>query len=232
MNAEIVQRNGPTIKCHLSIHSDRIIIDYKIRENDNRLVIYRNLIYKFKISLKNPNIIKLSLYNFHHFKIAIYPDNDKGNDNGNTIAVTSASTSTLASTFTTNNSDSNSNSNQEIISKIKSLNSTPRIIFDDSTKTNPTSNVNNNNDSNDPSPATMIEDYTVIRDYERLFGNDSRFRLSAVNLDYSMSPSYPSRIIVPSTITDECLLEASKFRVHGISCHLCLILHHVLLVFR
>lgn len=217
MNAEIVQRNGSTIKCHLSIHSDRIIIDYKIRENDNRLVIYRNLIYKFKISSKNPNIIKLSLYNFHHFKIAIYSNNNDNvgnNDNGNTIAITS--TPNLTSTFfTTNNGDgnddSNSDGNQEIISKIKSLNSVPRTIIDDSAIT--TSNDNNNNNS---SPVVMIEDYTVIRDYERLFGSDSRFRLSTVNLNYSMSPSYPSRIIVPSTITDECLLEASKFRVHGI----------------
>lgn len=195
MNAKILQRNGSLIDCILTIHRDRIILSYSIQQKNNIstidnnqfIIIYKNLIYKFKISSKNPNVIKLLLYNFHHFKITF----DTGNDMQEIVS---------------NFIHSNSFSQSLIHSHSPSLN--PNLAFIPSSNLNPPP-------SSIPPSSSLIEDYTVIRDYERLFGNDSRFRLSTVNLDYSMSSSYPSRIIVPSIINDECLVEASKFRVHG-----------------
>lgn len=41
------------------------------------------------------------------------------------------------------------------------------------------------------------------------------WRLTAVNGDQEMCPSYPSKLIVPMIIDDETLLRAAKFRSKG-----------------
>ncbi|CAM6099841.1 unnamed protein product [Calypogeia fissa] len=42
-----------------------------------------------------------------------------------------------------------------------------------------------------------------------------RWRISEVNKDYSMSPTYPSHLIVPSSVSDEEVLQAAVFRARG-----------------
>lgn len=41
------------------------------------------------------------------------------------------------------------------------------------------------------------------------------WRISYVNKDYSVCPSYPSAVVVPKCVDDDVLIAASSFRVGG-----------------
>ncbi len=54
--------------------------------------------------------------------------------------------------------------------------------------------------------------YNYRREMARLGIPNSRWRISTLNADYSVAPTYPALIAVPATITDTAMIEASKFR--------------------
>lgn len=59
--------------------------------------------------------------------------------------------------------------------------------------------------------------YDPIREYSRL-GITQRcgpWRVSTVNADYELCPSYPAKLLVPTCVTDEMLLASAKFRTKG-----------------
>ena len=58
--------------------------------------------------------------------------------------------------------------------------------------------------------------YDTLKEFERqgLVGND-KWRYSPVNRRHQLSASYPNRLFVPSSITDEDLLEVGQFRSKG-----------------
>ena len=69
----------------------------------------------------------------------------------------------------------------------------------------------------------LYELYNPIQEYSRLGinvkqtnkNNDEIWRLSVVNQNYELCPTYPENLLVPACVTDEILLESSKFRTKG-----------------
>ncbi|XP_066573460.1 myotubularin-related protein 9 isoform X2 [Amia ocellicauda] len=53
------------------------------------------------------------------------------------------------------------------------------------------------------------------QEFEQISSLSERWRLSDVNKDYSVCPTYPPAVIVPRTIDDETLRKAAKFRQGG-----------------
>uniref|UniRef100_A0A3P9I1R7 Zgc:154055 n=1 Tax=Oryzias latipes TaxID=8090 RepID=A0A3P9I1R7_ORYLA len=51
--------------------------------------------------------------------------------------------------------------------------------------------------------------------YSKMKDLHKKWRLSSVNRDYSVCPSYPPAVIVPSSIGDDVLIKAAKFRQGG-----------------
>ncbi|XP_077395299.1 myotubularin-related protein 9-like isoform X2 [Festucalex cinctus] len=56
---------------------------------------------------------------------------------------------------------------------------------------------------------------TPERHYNEMEGLHEKWRLSTVNQDYSVCPSYPPAVIVPKTIGDDALKKVAKFRQGG-----------------
>ncbi|ODQ66103.1 phosphatases II [Nadsonia fulvescens var. elongata DSM 6958] len=57
--------------------------------------------------------------------------------------------------------------------------------------------------------------YDKKREWERMglnFFKDSSWRITNLNTDYKLCPSYPSYIVVPSAISDTVIIHAAKFR--------------------
>eukprot|EP01039_Chlorochromonas_danica_P009439 gene9438-10428_t len=55
--------------------------------------------------------------------------------------------------------------------------------------------------------------YDPLREFRRLRATDSSFwRVSYVNHSYRLCPTYPNLLCVPSTVSDEVLLQAARFR--------------------
>lgn len=52
-------------------------------------------------------------------------------------------------------------------------------------------------------------------EYTRCKECSEDWRLSYVNRDYSVCPSYPHAVIVPKTVDDDTLIKAAQFRQHG-----------------
>ncbi|KAL9103441.1 MAG: hypothetical protein Q9163_001504 [Psora crenata] len=63
------------------------------------------------------------------------------------------------------------------------------------------------------------EAYNARKEWERLGvsekGTDKGWRLSAINTDYSFSPTYPALLVVPVTISDNTLNYAVRYRSRG-----------------
>ncbi|MGH0158993.1 UNVERIFIED_CONTAM: hypothetical protein FKN15_037706 [Acipenser sinensis] len=57
--------------------------------------------------------------------------------------------------------------------------------------------------------------HTPERDFDQIASHTDRWRLSCVNKDFSVCPTYPTAIIVPRSIEDETLKKAAKFRQGG-----------------
>ncbi|RXM92162.1 Myotubularin-related protein 9 [Acipenser ruthenus] len=57
--------------------------------------------------------------------------------------------------------------------------------------------------------------YGVSKVHAELIGETDRWRLSCVNKDFSVCPTYPTAVIVPRSIEDETLKKAAKFRQGG-----------------
>ncbi|XP_037550657.1 myotubularin-related protein 9 [Nematolebias whitei] len=56
---------------------------------------------------------------------------------------------------------------------------------------------------------------TPAKHYSQMKALHKKWRLSSVNVDYSVCPSYPPAVIVPTSIDDETLKKAAKFRQGG-----------------
>jgi len=57
--------------------------------------------------------------------------------------------------------------------------------------------------------------YDAKKDYHRLNVEDKEWRISDVNKEYKLCPTYPRYLVVPSTISDEDLFSIAKFRSRG-----------------
>lgn len=57
--------------------------------------------------------------------------------------------------------------------------------------------------------------HTPERDFDQIASHTDRWRLSCVNKDFSVCPTYPTAVIVPRSIEDETLKKAAKFRQGG-----------------
>ena len=59
--------------------------------------------------------------------------------------------------------------------------------------------------------------YNPVNEYQRMGVGlrATQWRISTVNLDYSLCDTYPSVLAVPSACSDEKLLAAAKFRSRG-----------------
>lgn len=66
--------------------------------------------------------------------------------------------------------------------------------------------------------------YSILEDGYTIFGPEIEFskllatdewRLSTVNKDYSVCPTYPAVLVVPSTITDDDIIQSATFRDGG-----------------
>ncbi|XP_061651447.1 myotubularin-related protein 9-like isoform X2 [Phyllopteryx taeniolatus] len=69
-----------------------------------------------------------------------------------------------------------------------------------------------------PSNASLRDQWglsTPERHYTEMEALHGRWRLSTVNQDYSVCPSYPPAVIVPKAIGDDALKKAAKFRQGG-----------------
>ncbi|XP_041096632.1 myotubularin-related protein 9 isoform X2 [Polyodon spathula] len=53
------------------------------------------------------------------------------------------------------------------------------------------------------------------RDFDQIASQTDRWRLSCVNKDFSVCPSYPTAVIVPRSLEDETLKKAARFRQGG-----------------
>jgi spore coat polysaccharide biosynthesis protein SpsF (cytidylyltransferase family) len=66
---------------------------------------------------------------------------------------------------------------------------------------------------NPTSGSAWIHDETFVqRCYERWKCSNEKFRISAVNADYSFCSSYPSQFIVPAGVADQTLNDCANFR--------------------
>jgi myotubularin-related protein 9 len=59
--------------------------------------------------------------------------------------------------------------------------------------------------------------YSVEEEFAKLFPNqvETDWRISDLNKDYSICPTYPSKLIVPKKIDDATLIKSSQFRAYG-----------------
>ncbi|RNA33548.1 Myotubularin-related 9 [Brachionus plicatilis] len=59
--------------------------------------------------------------------------------------------------------------------------------------------------------------YSIENDFKRFFPDQDscEWRISDVNNDFKISPSYPKKVIVPKNIDDQTLVKASQFRSMG-----------------
>ncbi|CAF0826541.1 unnamed protein product [Brachionus calyciflorus] len=59
--------------------------------------------------------------------------------------------------------------------------------------------------------------YTIEDDFKEFFPNEEtcQWRISEVNNDYRICPSYPKKIIVPKNVDDQTLVKSSQFRALG-----------------
>eukprot|EP00164_Ancoracysta_twista_P006960 GFYU01009798.1.p1 GENE.GFYU01009798.1~~GFYU01009798.1.p1 ORF type:complete len:1076 (+),score=70.83 GFYU01009798.1:50-3277(+) len=57
--------------------------------------------------------------------------------------------------------------------------------------------------------------FDAFNEYSRLQLNVGPFRVSAANIDYSICPSYPPFLVVPSSISDTALQKVAKYRSKG-----------------
>lgn len=65
----------------------------------------------------------------------------------------------------------------------------------------------------------IIEDgwqaFDLDREYKKMLQNSDDWRVSSANKGYALCPTYPEKIIVPKTITDENIVKAAQFRCLG-----------------
>ncbi|KAI1895112.1 hypothetical protein AGOR_G00102940 [Albula goreensis] len=69
-----------------------------------------------------------------------------------------------------------------------------------------------------PSNLSLLDQWGLSspeQDFEHIQTLTDRWRLTQVNRDYSVCPSYPPALIVPGSIDDETLAKAAKFRQGG-----------------
>ncbi|CAG8668776.1 9567_t:CDS:2, partial [Paraglomus occultum] len=71
-----------------------------------------------------------------------------------------------------------------------------------------------------PHPKHTVNDgwsvYDPLREFERMgVTKNDAWRFSTVNRNYSLCPSYPRILVVPSKISDAVLTHAQKFRSKG-----------------
>lgn len=59
---------------------------------------------------------------------------------------------------------------------------------------------------------SMYHIYDPLKEFARFGIPDSDWRITAVNLNYEVSPTYPAFCAVPLNVDDMMLLQASKFR--------------------
>ena len=57
--------------------------------------------------------------------------------------------------------------------------------------------------------------FSIDEEFDRMCCPPNKWRISSVNLEYAVCPSYPGRCIVPMEIDDETLIKVSKFRQSG-----------------
>ena len=66
---------------------------------------------------------------------------------------------------------------------------------------------------------TVLEDgWTAFRpetEFSKLVMQQDDWRISYVNKDYSVCPSYPSAVVVPKMVDDDVLVSAAAFRLGG-----------------
>lgn len=65
----------------------------------------------------------------------------------------------------------------------------------------------------------IIEDgwqsYELEREYQKVLQSSDAWRVSSVNKDYKLCPTYPEKVIVPKSVTDESLTKVAQFRCLG-----------------
>lgn len=62
--------------------------------------------------------------------------------------------------------------------------------------------------------------YSIEEDFNHFFGckadeATSEWRISDLNRDFSVCPTYPPRLIVPRNVDDSMLIKSSQFRANG-----------------
>ena len=131
---------------------------------------------------------------------------------------------------------SRSNSIDVIEDQKSSVNATESLSSTISSVTNPPPPILINHHNNDVRTLDKLQEMSYVRDYQRLglgtikdhysFGSSQSklirsnttkdtFRISTVNLNYSVSKSYPGLIVVPSVISDESIRKSSRCYRHG-----------------
>ena len=68
-----------------------------------------------------------------------------------------------------------------------------------------------------PDPSTSAELFDTRTEFSRMgaLGADSGWRLSAANSDYLLCATYPRDVVVPHTVSDDCLEVVAGFRSQG-----------------